>query len=96
MTEHIIINTSRRQGKRYAQREVLKAFKMPRTLVVSDENYNRSKDFYKDCHHITIMSVSEAFKEQELISDYYYGEGILLEPKLFNPRASFEHIRKKK
>lgn len=96
MTERIMINTSRMQGKRYAQREVLKAFNKPYTLVVNDDLYENSKEFYKDCKHITIMSASEVFKEQELISDYYYGEGILLEPKLFNPRASFEHIRKKK
>lgn len=84
---------SRMQGKRFAQREVLKAFNKPMTLVVSDELYESSKEFYKNIKHITIMCASEAFKEQKLISEYYYGEGI--KPKAFNPRDSFEHIRKR-
>lgn len=83
------------QGKRFSQREVLKVFTKPITLVVSDELYESTKDFYKDLAHVTILSFKEAFKEQELIKDYYLGTGLLLEPKMFDPRASFEHIRKK-
>ena len=87
------ISGGRRQGKRFTQREVLKAFNKPITLVVSDELYKSTKEFYKDIEHITIMCASEAIKEQELISEYYYGQGI--KPRTFNPRDSFEHIRKR-
>lgn len=91
-----IVSISRGQSKRHTQKELFKALNKPITLVVGDEQYESSKEFYKNCKHVTIMSASEAFKEQEIISDYYYGPGILIEPKMFDPRASFEHIRKKK
>lgn len=72
--------------------DIVKVLGIPRTIVVSDDLYESAKEFYKDYKYITIMCASELFKEQELIKDY---KANLLEPKVFNPRDSFEHIRKR-
>lgn len=78
-------------------KDIAIALDRPQTIVVSDELYEVVKEYYKDFKHTTIMCASEMLLEKELIlENYYCGEGVSLEPKLFNPRSSFEHIRKKK
>lgn len=95
----ITINTTaRRNVKSIALKEYIKGLNIPQTIVVSDELYETCKDMFKDSKHITIMCASEMFLEKELVNkyieDYSAGIGVLLEPKVFNPRDSFEHIRK--
>ena len=91
----ITINTSRRSGKTLALKDYIKGLDIPQTIVVSDELYETYKDMFKDSKHTTIMCASEMFLEKELILESYSaGTGVLLEPKVFNPRDSFEHIRK--